>query len=603
LGFVVRTKEITMTRHRGGAILLILFLVATMAAPVAAATSSGDGVWIVTLEDDHPSTLHAAALMQRHGGTLRHVYSHALNGFSFRGSQQAARNLQRSPLVARVEVDQPVHAASNVVPTGVTRIGAPEAHEAGHTGAGAYIAILDTGIDNTHLALDVAVDLGKNCIDADPTMMDKHGHGTHVAGTASASSGAGFVGVATAATLVPVKVLGDTGSGSWESVICGIDHVTASRTGATPIDVANMSLSGAGTAGADCDSNDTSALRQAVCNSVDAGVVHTVAAGNDAANVANSIPAAYPEVITVSALDPNRCARVGRPPRTECHEGLASFSNYGTGIDVIAPGVGIYSTLPGGSYGTKSGTSMAAPHVAGVVALMRSVNPGLDPAQVLGLLQGTGECPDEAENQASSGACAGQGQWFYDPDGLAEPLINAPRAAAAAGTAPPPSDGPVAAFTHTCEELTCTFTNASTGSGLTSAWTFGDGVTSTETDPTHTYSAPGTYTVTLTVTDSADQTDTASQQVTVSQGPSEPADLTLSVFGYKVRGQQKADLTWNGATSTNVDITRDGSELATVSNNGFYTDNINRVGGGSYTYQVCEQGTTSACSPQVTITF
>ncbi len=593
-----------MTRHRGSAILLILLLVATMAAPVAAASSSGDGVWIFTLEDGHPSSLHAATLVQRQGGTLRHVYSHALNGFSFRGSEQAARTLERSPLVARVEADQPVYAASDVVPTGVTRIGAPQAHESGYTGEGARIAILDTGIDSNHLALDVAVVLGKNCIDTDTaSTMDKHGHGTHVAGTASASHDEGFVGVAIHAALVPVKVLGDTGSGSWESVICGIEHVTASQKTEHPIGVANMSLSGAGTAGNDCDA---SALRKAVCNSVAAGVVHTVAAGNDAADVANSIPAAFPEVVTVSALDLNRCARVGRPPRTECHEGLASFSNYGAGIDVIAPGVSIYSTLPGGSYGTKSGTSMAAPHVAGVVALMRSANPGLTPAQVRGLLQGTGECPDKLENKASSGVCSGQGQWFTDPDGIAEPLINAPRAAAAAAGTPPPSNGrPVAGFTYDCEGLTCTFTNTSTyDAALTAAyaWNFGDGATSTAKDPTHTYVAGGTYTVALNVTDSADQTDTTSQPVTVSH-PQDPSEITLSVVGFKVRGQQKADLTWTGATSTDVDIKRDGSPLATVLNSGSYTDHINRVGGGSYTYQVCEQNSTTSCSPEVTITF
>lgn len=591
-----------MTRHRGSAILLILLLVATMAAPVAAASSSGDGVWIVTLEDGHPSSLHAATLVQRQGGTLRQVYSHALNGFSFRGSEQAAHNLERSPLVARVEADQPVYAASNVVPTGVTRIDAPQAHGSGYTGEGARIAILDTGIDNTHPALDVAVELGKNCIDADSTStMDKHSHGTHVAGTASASHDEGFVGVATHAALVPVKVLGDTGSGSWESVICGIDHVTAN---VETIGVANMSLSGAGTAGADCSS---SPLRQAVCNSVVAGVVHTVAAGNGAADVANSIPAAFPEVITVSALDLNRCARVGRPPRTECHEGLASFSNYGAGIDVIAPGVSIYSTLPGGSYGTKSGTSMAAPHVAGVVALMRSANPELTPAQVRGLLQGTGECPDKLENKASSGVCSGQGQWFTDPDGIAEPLINAPRAAAAAAGTPPPSNGepthaaPLADFDDSCNGLTCTFTNTSTHDpalDATYAWSFGDERTSTVKNPTHTYGAYGTYTVTLTVTDSKDQNDMTSREVTVSQD----SGITLSVVGFKVRGQQKADLTWTGATSTDVDIKRDGSPLATVSNSGSYTDHIDRVGGGSYTYQVCE-ASKDVCSPHVSVTF
>jgi subtilisin len=615
-----------MCVRRGTALLVSVLLLAAMAVPVGAAPAGEERVWIVTLDPEHPSTVHASSLVRRHGGTLRQVYAHALNGFSFRGSEQAAQALARSPRVARVEADQPLHAVSTSVPAGVARIEAPAAHSAGHTGGGVLVAILDTGIDSTHPALDVAVDLGKNCIDAGSTSTeDVNGHGTHVAGTVSAQvDGSEFVGVATHATLVPVKVLGDTGSGSWESVICGIDHVTASWGTGSPIAVANMSLSGTGTAGSGCGS---SALRQAICTSVETGVVHVVAAGNDGADVANSIPAAYPEVITVSALDLNRCVRVtgGGPPRTTCGEALASFSNHGAGVDVIAPGVGITSTLPGGGYGTKSGTSMAAPHVAGVAALMRAADPDLAPEGVLALLQTTGECPDGAPNAASSGACSGQGQWSYDPDGIAEPLINAPRAATAAGEAPDPTDPdpepiydqPVASFTHECTDLDCTFTDTSTHDDaltITHAWDFGDGATSTSQHPQHTYAGGGTYTVSLAVTDSRGEIDEAVAEITVvapgepepepepDPDPEDPAEISLAASGYKVRGLQKVDLSWLGATSEHVDIVRDGNPLTTVSNSGAYTDNIDVRGGGSYTYQVCEAGT-EVCSAEVTVTF
>jgi subtilisin len=609
-----------MGRRPVSVVFLTVLLAATMVAPVLASSGQHDLVWIVTLEDDHPSAKHAEVLAQRHGGGVRQVYSHALNGFSFSGSEQAARNLERHPGVTRVEADRPVQATGHVLPTGVDRIAAPQAHLDGHHGQGVKIAILDTGIDAGHSALTVDVENGKNCIDTNSTSTtDVNGHGTHVAGTASASVvGSPFVGAATHAEVVPVKVLADSGSGSWESVICGIEHVTAKG-----FAVANLSLSGTGTAGDDCAMDTADALRKAICNSVDGGTVYTVAAGNSGANVANSVPAAYPEVITVSALDEARCVRlVGNgPPRTDCGEGLASFSNYGAGVDVIAPGVGIYSTVPGGGYATKSGTSMAAPHVAGVAALMLAADTDglLDPGGVRDLLQATGECPDGNENSDSRGACGDQDQWFGDPDGIAEPLINAPRAAEAAGAAPsapeepeepeePTYEEPEASFTFECTELSCAFTDTSTADDdltiIEWAWDFGDDSSSADQHPAHDFEEPGTYTVSLTVTDSDDQTDTTSQQVEVTEpGSEEPGDgIELSVNGYKVRGLQKADLSWSGTGADTVDVLRNGNRVTTVADSGSYTDDINNRGSGSYTYQVCEAGTLT-CSAEVTIEF
>ena len=608
-----------MHAHRATA-LLVSLLLAVMAAPVAASpvaapTSATDQVWIVTLDDDHPSTQHAEALVRRHGGTLRQVYAHALNGFSFRGPEQAAENLQRSPQVRRVEADRPVRAAgADTRPWGIERIEAPQAHDEGHVGDNVNIAILDTGIDPEHPALDV--DLGKNCIDGEQVPTDAHGHGTHVAGTASAQVEEGdFVGAATNATVVPVKVLDDSGGGSWESIICGIDHVTDSLDTSDSMTVANMSLGGAGSAGEDCES---SALRESICKSVEAGVVHVVAAGNDGDDAANSVPAAYPEVITVSALDGERCVRVtgGGPPRTECDESLASFSNYGSAVDLIAPGVDITSTVPDDEYATYSGTSMAAPHVAGVAALMRATNPDLTPDQVRDLLQSTGECPNGDENDAPHGPCSSQGQWWQDPDGIAEPLVNAPRAADAAGdpTDPGASEDPVyaepkASFTYSCTDLTCTFDDASTSDDdltLTYEWDFDDDEVSDEENPVHTYESGDTYTVTLTITDNEGQSDSDSQTVTVTEPSEDPDDgtteITLDVDAYKVRGVQHADLWWEGATSDKVRIVRDGDIVAKVDNDGSATDDIDNRGSGSYTYQVCEADS-DVCSEEETISF
>jgi PKD repeat protein len=139
----------------------------------------------------------------------------------------------------------------------------------------------------------------------------------------------------------------------------------------------------------------------------------------------------------------------------------------------------------------------------------------------------------------------------------------------------------------------------SDGDVVSWSWDFGDGNTSTAQNPSHTYGAAGTYTVTLTVTDDGDATDSNSQDVTVTEPT---GHITLSAVGYKVRGRQKADLTWFGAISSQVDVYRDGALLITTPNDGAYTDNIDKVGGGSYTYWVCEAGT-STCSNEAMVIF
>jgi subtilisin len=243
------------------------------------------------------------------------------------------------------------------------------------------VAIIDTGILTTHPDLNVVG--GRNCLRGN-SYSDGNGHGTHVAGTVAANGK--IVGVAPGAPLYAVRVLDNSGSGSWSSIICGVDWVTANK---DKIKVANMSLGGSGTAGSSCSS---SSLRQAICNSVNAGVTYVVAAGNSSADAQNFVPAAYPEVITVAAIaDFNGLAGGGAAStcRTDTDDTHANFSNYGTTaagqaghVDITAPGVCIKSTWHSGSgYNTISGTSMASPHVAGAVALYLSVNTA-KPSQV-----------------------------------------------------------------------------------------------------------------------------------------------------------------------------------------------------------------------------
>jgi hypothetical protein len=171
-------------------------------------------------------------------------------------------------------------------------------------------------------------------------------------------------------------------------------------------------------------------LREAICTSVAAGVVYVAAAGNSTVDASTFVPASYPEVITVSAINDFD----GEPGGLAgcllfifyCDDALAEYSNFGTVIEVAAPGTEILSTWIAGGYQTSSGTSMAAPHVAGVAALVLAEDPSLSPSLLAEKLKTTGECPDGTPATNGSGDdCAGQGLWTNDPDGIAEPLVNA----------------------------------------------------------------------------------------------------------------------------------------------------------------------------------
>ena len=162
---------------------------------------------------------------------------------------------------------------------------------------------------------------------------------------------------------------------------------------------------------------------------------------------------------------------------------------------------------------------------------------------------------------------------------------------------------PTASFTFACSDLACSFDGRGSsdpdGDALSYAWNFGDGSSAGGATASHTYASGGTYTVTLTVSDGS-LSDGESKAVSVSTGSS--GGITLSATGYKVGGVQHADLSWSGATSTSVDVYRDGAKITTTANDGAHTDNIGRRGGGTYTYRVCEAGTTT-CSNETTVTF
>jgi subtilisin len=409
--------------------------------------------WIVTLAKGvHVAA--AARLAAKAGGKVGLVYGHALNGFQFKGSAAAAARLSQSPRVASVVADRPVY-LTEIAPFGITRIHAftfdgSGAYGNGYRGTGARIAILDTGIDLTHPDLAASIDnaSGKNCLNDQLPPQDGHGHGTHVAGIAAAPlNGEGVVGVAPEATLVAVKMFDDAGNSSEALSLCAVDWVTALNTDGNPannIDVANMSWGEhqAWTPGCSGDP-----LHRSICAASATGVVLVGGAGNDAVDAGDFVPAAYPEVISVSGYvdfdgqpgGAQGCQFVESLFWYECDDTLAFFSDFGPSVDVTAPSVNVYSTWTGGGYQVLDGTSMATPHVTGVVALMKAVNHSLSPAAALDILETSGECPNgQAANADGQSGCAGQGTWPDDPDGIAEPLPNALRAAQAAGSAPPP---------------------------------------------------------------------------------------------------------------------------------------------------------------------
>ena len=367
-------------RTRRLALCVIALLVAaagfTGTADVSAA--SDQAAVIIVLRDGVNAPSVAAEHASAHALAVSHVYQHALSGYAAHVPAQRLSLIASDPRVLFVAADKPVWAL-DTVPTGVNRIEGDLSSQLSGNGSGSVnvaVAIIDTG-SGPHSDLNVVG--GKNC-STGRRFDDGNGHGTHVAGTVAArDNGVGVVGVAPGAPLYSVRVLNNQGSGSFSSIICGIDFVTAN---AGTIKVANMSLGGSGSDDGNCGNSNNDALHKAICRSVAAGVTYVVSAGNSNADLKNFVPAAYNEVLTVTALaDFNGQPGGGAAPtcRTDVDETAADFSNFTTTDNaadqahtIAAPGVCILSTWKGGGLNTISGTSMASPHVAGTVALCLS---------------------------------------------------------------------------------------------------------------------------------------------------------------------------------------------------------------------------------------
>ena len=351
------------------------------------------GQYIVKFKDSRgPAQEKADKLVEKHGVKVGYVYENSFKGANINVLPGKEEDLAKDPDVESVVQDFTIYAndkstlssqATQVIPTGIKWISADL--NTTNEGSGVKVAVLDTGIDFKHPDLMVNKPLSRDFSGDGTGGNDNNrsigGHGTHCAGVIAAlNNNIGVLGVGSQIDLVSVKVLDRNGSGSFGGIIAGLDYVTANS---GVIGVTNSSFGATGGTNPSQSFLDASALlRAAYQRAANTGVINVVAAGNSALDVTsnNAVPAMYPEVFTVSAVNDG--------DGVQGNDSWASFSNFGNEVDIIAPGVNILSTAIGGGTSSLSGTSFSCPHVAGTVALYiaRNSRPANGNAQLLGSL-------------------------------------------------------------------------------------------------------------------------------------------------------------------------------------------------------------------------
>jgi subtilisin family serine protease len=370
--------EPSEVRRRGLKLLAATAVAVTAGAmaagsPASAAPAEGEilgagavdtiaGSYIVALKGGVMTASSAQSLAGRYGGSVKYAYTNTLRGFAANMSEAQAKRLAADPAVDYVEADQTYRISdtqANPPSWGLDRVDQRDlplnqSYTYPNVSQTVRAYILDTGILTTHNTFRGRAVHGRDFVDNDANATDCHGHGTHVAGTVG-----GFeYGVAKTAQLVAVRVLGCTGSGSTTGIIAAIDWVAGDAAGRPA--VANMSLGGGASASLDA----------AVTRSIANGITYALAAGNENQNACNVSPARTPNAITVGA--------------TTITDARASFSNWGTCVDIFAPGNQITSSWYSSTTATNtiSGTSMASPHAAGAAALLKAQNPSWTPQQI-----------------------------------------------------------------------------------------------------------------------------------------------------------------------------------------------------------------------------
>ncbi|MFJ4281564.1 S8 family peptidase [Streptomyces massasporeus] len=364
LGFAALTSLATAALMGG------LTTLPAQAAPAEGRVLAADsptaikGSYLVTLKKSAGLKASSAAgkgLVKEYGGSVTKTFRTALNGYSATLSAAGARQLAADPAVASVEQNQRVTLAATQTnaPWGLDRVDQASLPLSGtytypdSAGSGVTVYVIDTGVRITHQQISGRAAHGYDAVDGDNNASDGNGHGTHVATTIAGTT----YGVAKKAKIVGVRVLNNSGSGTTAGVIAGIDWVTRNHSGPS---VANMSLGGGASA----------TLDTAVRNSIAGGVTYAVAAGNSSTTASSSSPARVAEAITVGA--------------TTSTDAKASYSNYGSALDIFAPGSSITAGWHTSDTATNtiSGTSMATPHVAGAAAVHLAGHTSSTPAQV-----------------------------------------------------------------------------------------------------------------------------------------------------------------------------------------------------------------------------
>jgi len=461
-----------MSKGKPGRILgvVVVFVLAFGLIASPAAAQSPERVDVLIGFDQQPGPAEEA-IVHRAGGTIKHTY-HLIPSIAASVPEAAIDGLRANPNVTHIDLDGRMWAIDAELDNswGVQRIGAGTVHDY-NKGTGVKVAIIDTGIDYTHEDLDANYKGGYDFVNTDTDPMDDDGHGTHVAGTVAAEDNdIGVVGVAPEAALYALKVLDETGGGYWSDVIAAIQWSVDNG-----MQVINMSLGGTGT-------TDVEAACQAA---YDAGLLLVAAAGNSGNppgkgdNVIE--PATYDSVIAVAA--------------TNKDDGRATWSSTGSDLELSAPGVDINSTLLGGGYGEKDGTSMASPHVAGVAALVIA-GEGLSNVEVRTRLQVT------ADDLGAAGKDSQYGYGLVDADEAAPPPVG--------NRAPVADAGPDQSVkTSSTVQLDGTGSYDPDGDPITYSWAFVSKPTDSTASlsgadtatPSFVSDVDGTYEVQLTVSD------------------------------------------------------------------------------------------------------
>lgn len=426
---------------------------------VAAANETGtEGTYIVVLRsaEDFSGAENAISSL---GGTTQRRFTRAINALSVKLKHSEVARLRNEPTVVSIELDQPMYALDTQSPTpswGLDRIDQRalplnNTFTASASGSGVDVYIVDTGIYSPHSEFTGRLSSGYSAISDGKGTLDCNGHGTHVAGTTAGTT----YGIAKLATLIPVRVLDCNGSGTTTGVIAGLDWIVANHSAGKPA-VANMSLGGGA----------SSALDTAVQNVINDGVVMAVAAGNSSADACNSSPARAANAITVGA--------------TTSTDAKASYSNFGTCLDIFAPGSSITSAWIGDSsaFNTISGTSMATPHVAGVSAVLFGTYPTATTSEITAMLRASAT----AGLVTSAGTGSPNYLLYLDPAG--ETIVT-----------PPPAPSP----TSPAAPLIGTAT-AKKGRSATVSWTQGSDGGSSITSQTVTAYLNGSANASKTVT-------------------------------------------------------------------------------------------------------